>query len=412
MKTGKKHGADSNSAFDSWFRYPAGFSAEALDTAFKAISSSKAGPVLDPFTGVGTVGTRARSLGRDFVGIEAHPLVARIARLKLNRPRSPKSLVRAAERVVKVAVPEKAEDEAELVTRCFSADILEELLGLRSAISAEEEPWDAYLELALLSLLRDHASVKVGWPYQLPGKPRQPRLAKPRDRFLVLCRRMATDLEAANSTEAWVTCGDSRKAAAWDTARRREPTAMISSPPYLNNFDYADATRLELYFSKRVSSWAEMCDTVRSGMVVASTQQSKRRDAEQALAKLEVVPDFHERVCDLVAALCIERKQRPSGKHYDWMVSLYFRDLLQVLLNVKRCLPKNAPIVWVIGDSAPYGIYLDTPKLLNQLGEALGFRVFKEEQIRSRGKRWRTNGSRHQVDLCEKQLVWKAPGYR
>ncbi len=411
MKTGKKHGADAKSAFDSWFRYPAGFSTEALDTAFKAIRNSQPGPVLDPFAGVGTVGTRARSLERDFVGIEAHPLVARIARLKLNRPRSPQSLVRAAERVIEGALPEKPEDEAELVIRCFPADILEELLGLRSAISEQDEPWDAYLELALLSLLRDHASVKVGWPYQLPGKSRKPRLANPRDRFLLLCRRMAKDLEAANSTIAWVTCGDSRKAAAWDTARRREPTAMISSPPYLNNFDYADATRLELYFSKRASSWAEMCDTVRSGMVVASTQQSKRHDAEQALEKLKAVPDIHAQVSDLVGALCHERKKRPSGKHYDWMVSLYFRDLLQVLLNTRRCLPKDAPMVWVIGDSAPYGIHLDTPKLLNQLGEELGFRICKEEHIRGRGKRWRTNGSRHQVDLCEKQLVWKAPGY-
>lgn len=410
MKTGKKHGADSSTPFDSWFRYPAGFSNEALDKAFGEIKNSRSGPVLDPFAGVGTVGTRARSLERDFVGIEAHPLIARIARLKLNRPRSPKSLVREAERIIEMATPEPINDEAELVIRCFAPEILEELVGLRSVISRANEPWDSYLELALLSLLRDHASVKVGWPYQLPAKPRRARLSRPRDRFLYLCSRMADDLESAKSTKAWVTCGDSRKAAAWETARGREPTAMISSPPYLNNFDYADATRLELYFSKRASSWAEMCQTVRSGMVIASTQQSKSRDAQLALAKLDVVPAFHERISELVAALCDERKKRPSGKHYDWMLSLYFRDLLQVLLNVRRCLPANAPIVWVIGDSAPYGIYLDTPKLLNQLGEELGFQIAKEKRIRSRGKRWRTNGSRHQVDLCEKQLLWQAPG--
>jgi hypothetical protein len=412
MKTGKKHGADSNSAFDAWFRYPAGFSAEALDTAFSKIRKSQPGPVLDPFAGVATVGTRARLLGRDFVGIEAHPLIARIARLKLNRPRHPRSLLRAAERVAEAAIPEVSEGEAELVTRCFSPAILEELVGLRSAILEEQPPWDAYLELALLSLLRDHASVKVGWPYQLPGKSRQPRLANPTDRFLRLCERMADDLSAANPTKAWVTCGDSRKAAAWQTAIRREPTAMISSPPYLNNFDYADATRLELYFSKRASSWAEMCETVRSGMVVASTQQSKRPDAESALADLEDgAPHFHQRIYHLIEALSTERRKRLSGKHYDWMVSLYFRDLWQVLQNVKLCLPKGAPVVWVIGDSAPYGIYLDTPGLLSQLGEELGFKMRSQQILRSRGKRWRTNGSRHQVDLCEKQLVWSAPGH-
>ena len=185
---------------------------------------------------------------------------------------------------------------------------------------------------------------------------------------------------------------------------------MISSPPYLNNFDYADATRLELYFSKRANSWAEMCETVRSGMVVASTQQSKRPDAEVALKELEAVPQLHGRVSDLISDLRDERKKRPSGKHYDWMVSLYFRDLWRVLQNAKACLPKDAPIVWVIGDSAPYGIYLDTPALLCQLGKELGFTMRSQRVLRGRGKRWRTNGSRHQVDLCEKQLIWSAPG--
>ena len=411
MKTGKKHGADSSSAFDSWFRYPAGFSAEALDKAFLAVKHSHTGPVLDPFAGVATVGTRARLLERDFVGIEAHPLIARIARLKLNRPRYPRNLKRAARRVAESASPEAPEDEAELVTRCFYPAILETLIGLRTAIAEEEPPWDAYLELALLSLLRDHASVKVGWPYQLPGKPRQPRLANPTHRFLWICDRMSEDLAAARSSDAWVTCGDSRQAAAWKTARRREPTAMITSPPYLNNFDYADATRLELYFSKRASSWAEMCSTVRNGMVVASTQQSKRQDAESALTELEDAPRFHAQVSELVEALCNERGKRPSGKHYDWMVSLYFRDLWQVLQHARACLPKGAPVVWVIGDSAPYGIYLDTPALLSQLGTELGFELKSQEVLRSRGKRWRTNGSRHQVDLCEKQLVWVAPGH-
>jgi hypothetical protein len=410
MKTGRKHGSDSSSPFDSWFRYPAGFSLQTLDLAFAEVSTAPAGAILDPFAGVATVGTRAASEGRDFVGIEAHPMVARIARLKLRRPADPALLGHAAEEVAARAEPIEPVGEAELVTRSFSPEILAELIGLRTAIETEPPPWDAYLEVALLSLLRDHARVKVGWPYQLPGKSRQPRLSRPTERFLQLAERMAGDLESAASANAWVTNGDSRQAAAWRTARRRAPVAMISSPPYLNNFDYADATRLELYFSRRARTWAEMCATVRDGMVIASTQQSKRDQALRALKQLEQVEPFHRRLTPLVQALTAERAKRKAGKQYDWMVSLYFRDLWRVLENVKRCLPAGAPVVWVVGDSAPYGIHLDTPALLGSLGEELGFVIESEQQIRSRGKRWRTNGSRHQVDLCEKQVLWRAPG--
>jgi hypothetical protein len=410
LKTGRKHGSDSQSPFDSWFRYPAGFSVETLDLAFNEISSVPKGAVLDPFAGVATVGTRAAAEGRSFVGIEAHPLIADVARLKLRRPAHPLTLLHAAEEVAARAKAVDPTDEAELVVRSFSPEILAELIGLRTAIEAQPAPWNAYLELALLSLLRDHARVKVGWPYQLPGKRRQPRLSGPTKRFLQLAERMASDLEDGASASGWVTTGDSRQAANWRTARRREPVAMISSPPYLNNFDYADATRLELYFSGRARSWAEMCATVRDGMVIASTQQSKRQQAEQALKQLEQVEPFHRRLTPLVESLAAERAKRKAGKQYDWMVSLYFRDLWRVLQNVKRCLPTGAPVVWVVGDSAPYGIYLDTPGLLGLLGEELGFAIESEHLIRSRGKRWRTNGSRHQVDLCEKQVVWRAPG--
>lgn len=410
MKTGRKHGSDSRSPFDSWFRYPAGFSVETLDLAFNEISSAPRGTILDPFAGVATVGTRAAAEGRNFVGIEAHPLIADVARLKLRRPTGPSTLVKAAEEVAARARPIKPTDEAELVTRSFSPEILAELIGLRTAIRAQPAPWNSYLELALLSLLRDHARVKVGWPYQLPGKSRQPRLSGPTKRFLQLAERMASDLEDGARVSAWVTTGDSRQAANWRTARRREPVAMISSPPYLNNFDYADATRLELYFSHRARSWAEMCATVRDGMIIASTQQSKQQQAQQALKQLEHMKPFYRRLAPLVDALATERAKRKAGKRYDWMVSLYFRDLWRVLMNVKRCLPANAPVVWVVGDSAPYGIYLDTPALLGSLGEELGFVIESEHLIRGRGKRWRTNGSRHQVDLCEKQVVWRAPG--
>ena len=148
MKTGRKHGSDSRSPFDSWFRYPAGFSLQTLDLAFAEVSSAPAGAILDPFAGVATVGTRAAAEGRGFVGIEAHPLVARIALLKLRRPADPALLVRAAEEVAARAEPIEPVGEAELVTRSFSPQILAELIGLRAAIEVEPAPWNAYLQVA------------------------------------------------------------------------------------------------------------------------------------------------------------------------------------------------------------------------------------------------------------------------
>jgi hypothetical protein len=54
------------------------------------VGSKKRGPVLDPFAGAGTVGRVAASLGREWIGVERDPRMARVTarRLRLGRVRA------------------------------------------------------------------------------------------------------------------------------------------------------------------------------------------------------------------------------------------------------------------------------------------------------------------------------------
>jgi len=66
--------------------------------------SKQRGPVLDPFAGAGTVGRVAVSLGREWIGVERDPRMARLTarRLRLKRvgagPTAPRALRRAVRR--------------------------------------------------------------------------------------------------------------------------------------------------------------------------------------------------------------------------------------------------------------------------------------------------------------------------
>jgi hypothetical protein len=404
-----KNGPRASTRFDGWFRYPAGFSTGTLDACFSQIRGDHV--VVDPFAGVATVGSRCLAEGHGFIGIEAHPLIASFGNLKLKPLARPDRLVACAERVAN-APSMPIEGEHELVRRTFPEPALGELVGMREAIKGMDGRAAAMLELALLAILRDHAQVKVGWPYQLPARPRQPVSKAPRRRFLEKVTQIAADLACLPEGYASVSRGDARTAAGWRRARDKGPTALISSPPYLNNFDYADATRLELYFSGRAGSWKEMCDTVRAGMVVASTQQALSDDARAARAQLTQLPTFCRLLDPLVDRLSSERRGRGQrwGKQYDWLAVLYFRDLSRVLKHVRATLPPGAPLAWVVGDSAPYGVHIDTPALLSELGRELGFSINEDRVLRRRGLRWQTNGSRHQVPLTERLLLWAAPG--
>ena len=90
------------------------------------------------------------------------------------------------------------------------------------------------------------------------------------------------------------------------------------------------------------------------------------------------------------------------------MVVSYAGDMVKVLKGLHGALKPGAKAVFVIGDSAPYGVFVDTPDLVSELGEAVGFSEVSRTLLRNRGTRWRTNGSRHQVSLSERMLVLEA----
>src|SRR5437764_5004896 len=59
-------------------------------------------------------------------------------------------------------------------------------------------------------------------------------------------------------------------------------TLVITSPPYPNNFDYADATRLEMTFFGDVTGWGGLQDGVRKHLVRSCTQHVSALVAETA----------------------------------------------------------------------------------------------------------------------------------
>jgi hypothetical protein len=55
---------------------------------------------------------------------------------------------------------------------------------------------------------------------------------------------------------------------------------VITSPPYANNYDYADATRLEMSFWGDISGWKDLQENVRGGLIRACTQHVSNLKSE------------------------------------------------------------------------------------------------------------------------------------
>ncbi|MGB9590802.1 MAG: hypothetical protein ACPL68_07950 [Candidatus Hydrothermia bacterium] len=182
----------------------------------------------------------------------------------------------------------------------------------------------------------------------------------------------------------------------------------ITSPPYLNNYDYADRTRLEMYFMGWARTWGEITDRVRNRLMIAATTQVRRTDfdPEQPLSDevREASPEICEYLSEAIARLGNLRHQKAGRKSYDLMVAGYFNDMVRVLKEVRRCLMPGRDFVLVVGDSAPYGVHIPTDEIIGKLSVGLGFRDYRIEVLRARGEKWKNNPQRHRVALRESIL--------
>ena len=178
---------------------------------------------------------------------------------------------------------------------------------------------------------------------------------------------------------------------------------VITSPPYPNNYDYADATRLELMFFGEIKGWGDLQPVIRQHLLRSCTQHVP--DSAIDLADVLSQPELESISRDLhhtCEELGIVRLAHGGKKTYHNMIGCYFLDLARVWIALRRVCNSPCKICFVVGDSAPYGIYVPVMEWLGKLAIAAGFESFVFEKTRDRNIKWKNR--KHRVPLCEGRL--------
>lgn len=407
-----------------WFTYPAGFSFKAVEEALRLYRIVPGMTVYDPFTGTGTTNIVASQCGVRSFGVEAHPFVAFVARTKLFWAFDFPALRREIDRLIEhihLLTEEQDVDtivvEAifpELVCKCYGSRKLALLYLCREAINAlPPTPFKDFAKLGLTNLLRSVADVATGWPYIAPEKAKNGGRAagngvnvieKLQSQLLQMYRDLLEIHPVSHPIgRATIIAGDSRQRQ--DTIEAASVDLAFTSPPYLNNYDYSDRTRLEMYFWDEARTWGDITERVRTRLIMSATTQINRSDYDAANLLSEdfvaVLPEVSEELRLKIAEMSRQRLQKGGKKSYDIMVAGYFNDMLQVFRETFRLLRPGSAFVLILGDSAPYGVYIPTDVYLGELGRAVGFARYEVENLRTRGGKWRDNPQRHNVPLKE-----------
>jgi len=388
-----------------WFRYSAGFSATWAASVIRQHQGSKL--VLDPFAGSGTTLLAADECGIPSIGAEPHPFVLRVARTKFLWGSDAAIFVEWAAKLLERGrdIEPQIDVYPSVIRRSFTDESLAGLDQLRMAwlevadeTAASELAW-----LALASILRPVSHVGTApWQYLLPAK-RKRNPAEPFSAFRAQVRMMANDMLAfrpGHKTLARMMDADARSLIGIDDS---SVDLVVTSPPYANNYDYADATRLEMTFFREIDGWSDLQGTVRERLIRSCSQHvSDGAVVLEAVLADSVLAPIRDDLAKACNTLAITRLTRGGRKNYHLMAAAYFLDMANAWLALRRACATGSSVCFVIGDSAPYGVHLPVIDWFIALATAAGFHGAVFEKTRDRNVKWRNR--KHQVPLVEGHL--------
>jgi len=391
-----------------WFRYSAGFSATWVEGV---IAELKPKIVLDPFAGSGTVCVAADKLGVNSYGIEAHPFVYRLAQGKLSWEINTDEFLEAITDIKNLATslqPKFPEKMPVLLNKCYTEDVLIYLFKIRQAYlelaPTLSEELQSLTFLAISATLRLSSYVGTAqWQYILPNK-RKAKISKPLNALDIQVALMLEDMRymqcLRTSTQATLLKEDAR---ILEGIPDKSIDLVITSPPYANNYDYADATRLEMTFWGEVNSWGDLHDTVRKFLIRSSSQHvSKDRLKLDALIADPILEPIQDELIPVCKELEKVRETKAGNKAYHTMIAAYFIDMGSVFHALRRVTTSDCKICIVVGDSAPYGVYVPVEQWFGKLANEAGFCLWSFEKIRERNIKWKNR--KHNIPLHEGRL--------
>lgn len=385
------------------YRYKEAFAFGLVEKFISRFGLSEKDYILDPFCGMGTTLFVASQKGIPSIGIDKLPIAAFVAQtLPLFYSLKPGEIKETFEKLkvrVQQAAPAPIALDVAIMKVAFPTDSLLALRKWKGVIDHLESPLKDVLLLLFFSVLEQCSyTSKDGQFLRLI---RERKVADPEETFQRRANEAERDIRVLKEL-GWdqrvrlpaVYLGDARNMG--DIAFDRQPTAVITSPPYPNRYDYTRTYSLELCFHF-VRNFAEL-KALRFS-ILRSHIESKVDSHEEAL---------HEAVREVVDILR-ERGKALNNPRIPDMLTGYFVDMQKVIREWARVLAPGAKVAMVVDNVRFEGELLPVDLVLSEMAEEAGFRVEEIIVARYKGNSSQQMGKYGRVPVRESIVVWRKP---
>ncbi len=409
---------NAKSPIHNWYKFTAGFSHRFVDEIIKTenLKRKKNSQIFDPFAGCGTTLVSSQKNGTPAVGNEGQEFMYDVIRAKLNWNLDALEFENYLmfiheEMKVRIKYFNHESTPHQLLKSLYTKNTLAKIYSIKNAISSIPSwKYKLFFKLALSQSLHKVSIHPIAVPYISRNKTLT-HTEEPWEFFEKISRQMFVDT---------IEYFDKRKTSKIYLQDSRiintkiedgECNLCITSPPYLNNLDYGEISKVHSHFFDITDNWKDITNNVRKKLVTGAT--THYNDSEFILDEFKKSEFYkiNKKIADELILITQKIKatanERSGKKSFDILTLLYFQDMFNVLKEVRRVVRRRNNAYLILGDSAPYGVLVPTTDILGRISQNVGFSNYDIHKIRSRGAKWKTLKHRHSLELTENVLVIK-----
>ena len=356
-----------------WYFMKEGFSPKLVEQAVATDGVQSHQILLDPFSGSGTVPLTGALGGLQTRAFEVNPFLCFLSTTKLLQ--APPSTFRAASHKLLSALKKPKISPLERYSTfaegnrwdrwLFPLPVLRSFEAGRRALVETDATSRNLLFLALLGAAMDCCNAMRDGKclrYNKDWQNHQATASKFREMFESRVEVIAADLAAAplDGSTSSVIGGDARQLLA--APSREKFRLCVTSPPYLNSFDYSDIYRPELFLGGFVDT-NEALRKVRLTTVRSHVQASWDPPKKDNFGTLY--------------RTCITKIREYTESLWDpripKMVQAYFEDMEGILRGLRSRADPNASVWLVVSTSAYAGVEVPVDLILAEIGQRTGW---------------------------------------
>lgn len=362
-----------------WYPFKEGFSNQMVAEAVRQSAIGKTRPLLvvDPFGGSGTTALTSALLGHDSISIEVNPFCSFTTRVKcLAGGWHDNNFRNHAAEIAKTAnrrdTPSPLEGISTFTERkgnekwLFNKEVIRAFTATWRTIAGRESSYTPAFKLAAVRAAMDLCNAKKDGKclrYVKNWKSLKYGNSEFFEHFSNVTSRMLNDVKIApidRKRQIKVVSGDTRLKLA--SIEDRSCDLLVTSPPYLNSFDYSDIYRPELFL----------------GGFVDSNDQLRKIRLQTVRSHVQVKWGGETAVDNPMVEACVnalKAKRKFWNKKIPMMVEAYFHDMRSVLEDAARIL-KNGAEAWIVVSTSAYkGVHIPVDLILADLSAEFGFQL-------------------------------------